>query len=137
MIHETKRPVNPLFMPIQIDNIKYDALVDTVESNNYISKSALLEIHRIKTIPNAPTKITLGGGSTTEVNESIELDFTISNLQSTVYTATFDIIKSPDSNIILGMSFLLANSCKITLEEGILTVDKQEYELNDNTVQII
>lgn len=139
MIRETNRPANHSVIPIDIEDVRFDVLVDTCASGNYVSKPALSSTRLTKLIPKTPTKITLGDGSTTEVSESIELKSTITNLQSTIYTAIFDIIKSSETSIILGMSFLLSNSYKINLVAGTLTVDKQEYELNDqycsNTIE--
>lgn len=74
-------------------------------SGNYISKIILSPLHSSKIIPRPSTEITFGDGPTTEVNESIRLNFTISSLQSTVHTATFDIIKSFKPNMFLEMCF--------------------------------
>lgn len=46
----------------------------------------------------------------------------------------FDILESEKSTLILDMPFLLKNKCIIDLENCIITVDKQQFELNENTV---
>lgn len=73
MIHETSKPVNPPSIYIQIDKIKYSALIDTGASGNYINRSTLAKNHLTKIKKKPTKKVTLCDSSTIEIDESVEI----------------------------------------------------------------
>lgn len=76
--------------------------------------------------------MSFGDGRISQTYGNIMINMRIDCLPSTEFKVTFDVLKSKEPIIILGMIFLMENNCKIDLENDVITIDKQEFELDLN-----
>lgn len=130
MIQEASQQLKPLSIPISLHGNRYLALLDTGASGNFISQEI---VKKFKTKGEKSKEVTLTDGKIATKHGTAILNLTINGLTRTEFKVPFEFFKSKQTTIILGMAFLLEKNCKINLENGIITIDRQEFELPADT----
>lgn len=99
--------------------------MDTGASDNFISQEIINKLKKVAVKKERRKEITLADGTIALTDGTVRLNTMIDGLTKMEFKVQFDILKSNESNIILGMPFLMENNCKIDLENNMITIDRQ------------
>lgn len=128
MIREPKVTPNCIKLNINCQGREFKALIDTGAVYSYMSEKIATEL-KLKRENLTNVKVELADGTTKPIKEVAETRLKIENDTQREYINKFRIMDNTGVDLILGMDFLMANNAKIDLNEGIINLDKKEYEI--------
>lgn len=116
-------------MPINIKDVKLNAMIDTGADKNYISTDIVskfeLETEELET----PLPAECANGEFINITHTAKMGFKCAADKAIEYLGLFHILPRKKNSVILGMSFLTQNQAVIDLKNNIIAIDGREYEL--------
>ncbi|KAG0436847.1 Retrovirus-related Pol polyprotein from transposon 17.6 [Dictyocoela muelleri] len=118
-----------LEIPIKINDIQLDAMIDTGADKNYISTDVVSKLQIETEEMEAPLPAECANGDLITITHTAKIRFKCAADKTIDYLGMFHILPRKKNTIILGMSFLKQNLAVIDLKNNILVLDGREYEL--------
>ncbi|KAG0436063.1 Retrovirus-related Pol polyprotein from transposon 17.6 [Dictyocoela muelleri] len=120
-------------IPMTLENKKIEAIIDTGSVENYVTEKNIKDINAEPTELDNAKKVELANGNIIEVRKSINLLFKLQEDAKNSYKSKFYVMSNHNTYPILGMRFLTENDAVINLNEGFVTIDGTEYEIDTKT----
>ncbi|MGL5708363.1 MAG: reverse transcriptase domain-containing protein, partial [Aeromonas sp.] len=127
-----KRPqIGVIKLPIEINNVAANAIIDSGSSYSYIPESRVKEMN-LKAQHHSPINSETADGRTIEVNKITNTEMSFKEIPNAAYKLKAFILQTSGSDLILGSDFLTANYVIINYSVPFISIDGHEVEIADS-----